>query len=318
MRVNVQLIDAESGGHIWAERFDKPLADLFDMQDEIVAGLASALNGNSSPSRGDARNRPESRTPWTSIFRVWLVSPRVGPRARSRKRAGFLIALSPPILATSTRSSDRRMRICDGSRAILCRRPESPLTSAESKLTKALSSVPDHSLAHTWWEWSTSSRSAAQGIAGCEHALELNRNLANAHAMIGYGKLILAARKKPKLILLRPCASVRAIRWLMSGWLTQASGAPARPLGASGRLASSVDRGQPEFSACAFFPGAALAQLGRLDEARAAVKAGLALNPAYTISRVRANLVARSDNSTFLAQLEPIFGGMRKAGVSQQ
>ena len=44
MRVNVQLIDAESGKHLWAERFDKPVADLFDMQDEIVARLANALS----------------------------------------------------------------------------------------------------------------------------------------------------------------------------------------------------------------------------------------------------------------------------------
>jgi TolB-like protein len=44
MRVSVQLIDAESGNHLWAERFDKPLADLFDMQDEIVARLANALD----------------------------------------------------------------------------------------------------------------------------------------------------------------------------------------------------------------------------------------------------------------------------------
>ena len=44
MRVNVQLIAAETGNHLWAERFDKPLADLFDMQDEIVARLAGALN----------------------------------------------------------------------------------------------------------------------------------------------------------------------------------------------------------------------------------------------------------------------------------
>ena len=41
LRVNVQLIDAESGSHLWAERFDKPVADLFDMQDEIVARLAN-------------------------------------------------------------------------------------------------------------------------------------------------------------------------------------------------------------------------------------------------------------------------------------
>jgi TolB-like protein len=44
MRVNVQLIDAETGNHLWAERFEKPVTDLFDMQDEIVARLAGALN----------------------------------------------------------------------------------------------------------------------------------------------------------------------------------------------------------------------------------------------------------------------------------
>ena len=44
LRVNVQLIDAESGNHLWAERFDKPVADLFNMQDEIVSRLANTLN----------------------------------------------------------------------------------------------------------------------------------------------------------------------------------------------------------------------------------------------------------------------------------
>lgn len=43
LRVNVQLVDAETGNHLWAERFDKPVADLFDMQDEIVSRLAHAL-----------------------------------------------------------------------------------------------------------------------------------------------------------------------------------------------------------------------------------------------------------------------------------
>ena len=44
LRVNVQLIDAETGNHLWAERFDKPVADLFDMQDEIVSRLANTLD----------------------------------------------------------------------------------------------------------------------------------------------------------------------------------------------------------------------------------------------------------------------------------
>ena len=44
LRVNVQLVDAETGNHLWAERFDKPVADLFDMQDEIVSRLANTLD----------------------------------------------------------------------------------------------------------------------------------------------------------------------------------------------------------------------------------------------------------------------------------
>jgi len=63
---------------------------------------------------------------------------------------------------------------------------------------------------------------------------------------------------------------------------------------------------------------AALAQLGRLDEARSAVKAGLALNPTYAISRARAARTTRSDNPTYLAQLEHILDGLRKAGVPEQ
>lgn len=44
IRVNAQLVDAESGAHLWAERFDKARADLFDMQDEITSRIANALN----------------------------------------------------------------------------------------------------------------------------------------------------------------------------------------------------------------------------------------------------------------------------------
>jgi adenylate cyclase len=43
VRVNAQLIDADSGAHLWAEQFDTPRADLLEMQDEIVTHLARAL-----------------------------------------------------------------------------------------------------------------------------------------------------------------------------------------------------------------------------------------------------------------------------------
>ena len=54
LRVNVQLIDAESGKHLWAERFDKPLADLFDMQDEIVAQSCQSTRNRAGRGRGAA------------------------------------------------------------------------------------------------------------------------------------------------------------------------------------------------------------------------------------------------------------------------
>ena len=44
LRVNVQLLDTENANLIWAERFEEPVTDLFEMQDEIVARLANTLN----------------------------------------------------------------------------------------------------------------------------------------------------------------------------------------------------------------------------------------------------------------------------------
>jgi tetratricopeptide (TPR) repeat protein len=61
---------------------------------------------------------------------------------------------------------------------------------AEAKLTKALSSVPDHARGHMLLGYiEILTKRAARGIAECEHALALDRNLAQAHAYIGFGKI---------------------------------------------------------------------------------------------------------------------------------
>jgi hypothetical protein len=44
LRINTQLIDAETDAHLWAERFDRDLGDLFALQNEIVGRIAAALN----------------------------------------------------------------------------------------------------------------------------------------------------------------------------------------------------------------------------------------------------------------------------------
>lgn len=45
VRINVQLVDAIGGGHMWAERFDRDLADIFAVQDEVIAKIVEALVG---------------------------------------------------------------------------------------------------------------------------------------------------------------------------------------------------------------------------------------------------------------------------------
>jgi hypothetical protein len=58
---------------------------------------------------------------------------------------------------------------------------------------------------------------AAQGIAECEHALALDRNLAEAHSYVGLGKIYIGRAEETEAHIVRLCGSVRATRWLTIG-----------------------------------------------------------------------------------------------------
>jgi TolB-like protein/Flp pilus assembly protein TadD len=319
MRVNVQLIDAETGNHLWAERFDKPLADLFDMQDEIVARLAGALSAELAAA--EARRAELSPTPDSMdlYFQglAWL-NKGVIPDNLAHARGFFDRALAADPGNVDALIGSARADSVEGALSYV---PDSmaAFAAAEAKLTKALSAVPDHARAHMalgfvhiW------TRRAALGIAECEHALELDRNLAGAHSLMGNAKIFTGRAEETEAhsdeaLRLSPRDSHAHV------WMTTA-GIAKLHLGSYEqaimwfRRAIEANRNYPLPN---FMLGAALAQLGRLDEARSAVKAGLALAPTYAVSRVRAGLTAMSDNPTFLAQAEPILEAMRKAGVPE-
>jgi hypothetical protein len=101
---------------------------------------------------------------------------------------------------------------------------EESLAAAEAKLTTALSSVPDYARAHlALGVIHICTRRARQGIAECGHALELNRNLANAHSFIGYGKIPIGRAEETKDHSARAYASARAIWRLTLGWISRVS-----------------------------------------------------------------------------------------------
>jgi len=58
VRINVQLVDALRGEHLWAERLDRDLTDVFTVQDEVTGHIVEALIGRLAPA--PARNRPAS------------------------------------------------------------------------------------------------------------------------------------------------------------------------------------------------------------------------------------------------------------------
>ena len=63
LRINTQLIDASTGGHIWAERFDRPVKDIFAVQDSVVNSIVAALSVRLTAEEKNARREMETDDP---------------------------------------------------------------------------------------------------------------------------------------------------------------------------------------------------------------------------------------------------------------
>jgi adenylate cyclase len=79
VRVNAQLIDAGTGAHLWADRFEEDVADLFKLQDQVVARLANALRyelGMAEAAKAFGAQNPDAVD---LAMRGWAVMPRSLP-----------------------------------------------------------------------------------------------------------------------------------------------------------------------------------------------------------------------------------------------
>ena len=320
MRVNVQLIDAESGSHLWAERFDRPLAGLFEMQDEIVGRLANELNAQIAVV--EARRAAHAPNPDSlDLFFQGLAWFNKGmtPDNMAQTRSFYECALvaDPDNVDASVGLAAAEARAAASS---IVTDPTAVFAAAEAKLMKVLFSLPDNAHGHMWLGLVyIFTKRAYEGIAECEHALTLNRNLAHAHACIGIGKILTGRAEETELhtgeaLRLSP-RDASAHIWMNVTALAKLHLGKYEDAVAWYRRAIEANRSHPD----AYFQmAAALAHLGRNDEARSTVKAGLALNPTYVLTHARATRTARSDDPTYLAQLERIFEGLREAGLPEQ
>jgi len=99
VRVNVQLIDGQADRHIWAERYDRQLEDIFDLQDEVTAAICSTLCGRVEEATGEkAERKPtENMTAYEHLLAGKLLHHR-STRADNEKALVHLsraIALDP-------------------------------------------------------------------------------------------------------------------------------------------------------------------------------------------------------------------------------
>ncbi len=317
MRVNVQLIEAETGAHLWAERFDKPVTDLFTMQDEIVARIANELKTEivSFEARRAARTaNPDALDLWFRGF-DW-VNRGVRPEYLVNARECFAGALEiepdnvdamvalvfvDTIFAQTYAFEDRPERV----------------GAAEKLILRALSLAPRDAMAHYCLGLVFMlTKRAEEAIAELEQALSLDPNLAFAHAHIGFAKMALG---RPEETAAHVAEALRLSPRDVGAYVWYAFLGSAKLLLGDDKEAVSWLRKSVEanrnYPVAQFHYAAALALCGRIEEARGEAQYGHGIAPEFTIGRYRLGVV--SDNPTYLAQRERVIEGMRLAGVPE-
>jgi TolB-like protein/class 3 adenylate cyclase len=316
LRLNVQLVDALTGNHLWAERFDKPLADLLDMQDEIVARLARTLGNQlivAEARRAERSLHPDARDlnfrGMACIFKGAALEQMI--KARGLFEGAFAIDSESVTALVGMAMVDLLMAA-----ELLSDNRPALFASAETNVIRALSLVPDNAVAHSiLGTIQILTNRAAQGIAECEQALALDHNLASTHAVIGLAKFYMGRGRETEghiveAFRLSPRDS-EAFRWMrFAGVAMLQIGDDAA---AAAWLRRSIETNR-NHSLSHFSLAAALGLLGMQEEARAAATAGLALYPDFTICRFR-SVTESSDHPTYLAGVERTCEGMRIAGV---
>ncbi|CAN7186431.1 winged helix-turn-helix domain-containing protein [Phenylobacterium sp. LjRoot164] len=150
VRITAQLIDAASGGHVWAERFDRDLKDIFALQDEISQAIVAALKLKLLPE--EKRAIEHRGTTNLEAYNLYLLARR------------YYV----PGCGGDTRALEAIERICQGAIEI------------DASYARAWTLL---GVAQTLLHFNYG-RAGESGLTAIQRALELDGNLAEAHAVM--------------------------------------------------------------------------------------------------------------------------------------
>ena len=187
VRVNAQLIDADSGAHLWADHFDTTRADLLQMQDEIVARLANALGFElvkAETQRGALSKNPDAMDLAMRCTAVVRTAGYFGKEAEAGYRLCQQALNADPnnVRALTVLAAKFYLPVMIGRSAD----PQADLKRADELASRALALDANFSAAHyAKGLVLKAERRFDEAIAEYERALALDPNSANAVAALG-------------------------------------------------------------------------------------------------------------------------------------
>jgi adenylate cyclase len=311
IRVTAQLVEAETGKHVWAERYDRELSDIFAVQDEITEAvtiaIAPAIAG--AEQQRAMRNPPGSLDAWAAYQRgLWHASKATTEDNASAQRFfQQAIDLDP---AFSGAYVGLAMAQTQAANFQTLGRAET-MRSTEALARRAIALDGADAEARSLLSGTLFCRADYEGaLAEAELALAMTPNLAFAHHMLG-AALIFSGHPKEGLIALEksirldprdPRSDLRLNQMALGLYFS-------RDYAAAVEVAKRAIRSYPDFAHPYRWLAAALGQLGRTEEATEALEKAITVVPGAFEARVRERVpwMRPGDHAHMLE-------GLRKAG----
>ena len=319
LRVNAQLIDAETGAHLWAERFDKPRADPFDMQDEITARLARTMDVQllAAETRRLEREEPKELDAVDLALRGWTVFFQKVSVAGAREARRIF---EEGIRIDST-NADVLLGLVETHlwevNAYMSQARAEQVHLADAAMSKASELTPLAARMHFCRAaLLVALREPGRALREIELAMSLDPDLPYVHIRAGWTKIFLgrgeeaeghvttAMRLSPRDPMLGTWYATLGLADLQLGRFDKAVDRLRQAIGIA-----------PNNELPYFHLAAALALQDRKSEAAQASETGRRLAPIFRIGKYRVE--AQSDNPIFLHQRNRIYEGMKRAGVPE-
>jgi TolB-like protein/tetratricopeptide (TPR) repeat protein len=288
IRITAQLIDAETGNHVWAERFDRPMADLFAVQDEVVRTIVGTLVGRVYMSAAEhlRRKPPSSPAAYDLTMRAnWLPWDDPASRAEAKRCFEQAIHLDPgyglpqSLLALMLRNDwDRGLSESPETldRAFVLAKRGVKLADDESTSHMALSLLL------------LERRSFELALRHMERAVEINP--ANPAIQADFGMLLSSiGRAEEGLERLRNAR--RADPYFGPSWYWPALGVAQFVLRRYAEALADFDRGAPSSAETFAIMAGCCAKLDLADRAQELVARCLAIQPEATIGKFLAKTI---------------------------